>query len=87
MHRQGPIPLTILVDLSSYPIKGNTSHNFIDIRLTCVVVETSEYDNNLSLDSMTLIQLVSIDVEWGCVYIGQYDEIMDKNNKLSKTPS
>ena len=48
MHRQGLIPLNMLVHLSSHPSYGNTYHTFIDIILVCIVVDTSEYENYLS---------------------------------------
>ena len=51
MQRQGPIPLSILVHLSSNPSKVYITY-FMDIYFTCIIVEMNAYENILSLDTM-----------------------------------
>ncbi len=53
MHKQNDIPLPILVNISSHTSKGKTYHTSINIILTCIVVDTSEYENYLQIDTMS----------------------------------
>ena len=68
MHIKGPIHLPILVHLSSHPSKGNTYHTFINIRLECIVVDTTEYRNIVLLDTMNLYNIISMYNMLVCVH-------------------
>ena len=62
MHRQSPIPFPILVHLSSHPTKEYVTY-FTYIYFTCIVVDTIEYDNNISFRQYDPIVLVSMTIE------------------------
>ena len=47
MNRESAIPLPILTHLSSHPSMEYIIY-FSDIYFTCIVVDVSEYENNLS---------------------------------------
>ena len=86
IHRQGHIPLPIVVHLSSHPNKEYRTF-FTCIYFTGIVVDTSEYENNLLSDTMNIHCIVSMHNVWVCVYIGKNDHIMDINNSLRQPPS